>query len=94
MVKKKKHQVSMFDFHYLTPPDSLDEWITKYPGLQVRETKCLHCDEIIKTTIPAFGKGWRGLVAPKCSNEHDGNFHTYVLSSDGEPCGFAKFLMS
>lgn len=75
----KEH--NLLDSHYLRPDDSLEEWCKKY-DLEVKESKCLYCEEIIRTTIPAFGKTWRGLVSPKCPNGHESNLKYCVLTDD------------
>ena len=82
------------DFKYFTAPDlDLNTWMEKY-GLEVKESPCLQCKMIRKTTVPAFGKTWRGLVAPTCECGFDGPFQYYILTPDADPGEFIKGLSS
>lgn len=91
-MNRKKHKVTMFDNDYLIATDPLEVWCERY-NLTVKTQKCLYCENEISTTIPAFGKGWRGLVAPDCSCGKKTNFRHYVLSKDGEFDGLMKVIM-
>ena len=77
----RKHDV--FDLSYLEPFVLLDEWCKIY-SLEVKTKPCLNCGEPRSTTKPAFGKTWRGLVAPPCACGFDGPFSHYVLTDNAE----------
>lgn len=47
------------------PDVTLEEWMTKFPGLEPQEIEC-PCGGIGKTTKPVITKDWVGLVMPKC----------------------------
>lgn len=87
--KVKIHNV--LDFNYLQAIVSLEEWCERYSITPI-SSKCLKCDEIRTTTVPAFGKTWRGLIAPPCICGHDGPYQHYVLTSDAEVDGFLQSL--
>jgi len=59
--------------------DSVESWCEKY-DISPAVTSCLGCGNQIKTTIPAFSKCWRGLVAPPCECGKTSNFKRVVLT--------------
>lgn len=72
--------------YLLAISENLESWCARY-NVQPSERKCMHCDRSLKTTIPAFGRGWRGLVAPQCACGMTTNFKKVVLTETiEEPC--------
>lgn len=71
---------------------SLEFWCKKYE-LQPSTSNCIHCNTQISTTVPAFGKSWRGLVVPQCLCGKTTNFKKIVLTDSTEEFCLLKALV-
>lgn len=69
----------------IRPDVSLDTWLMRFPGLQVKEKTCLGCGTRLKTTIPVISNDYAGLTAPKCGCTNGrGGFITLIPVSEKE----------
>ena len=48
------------------PDVTLEEWLKKYPELEVISKSCDNCDAVMSSTIPYLNKDYAGLIAPDC----------------------------
>lgn len=78
--------------YLLVVTESLHDWCSRYK-LQPSKNNCVHCGTEIETTIPAFGKGWRGLVAPQCTCGNTVNFKKVVLTESTEEACLVSVLV-
>lgn len=69
--------------YLIAASETTENWCARY-NLVPETSTCLHCNQEIKTTIPAFSKNWRGLVAPQCSCGEITNLKKFVLTDDTE----------
>lgn len=45
----------------------IDDWLKRYPELQVKETECPDCGEIIMALRPFISKDYVGLTSGPCT---------------------------
>jgi hypothetical protein len=50
----------------LFPEVTLDQWLKKYPELEVIEGFCDHCGEPLKAVKPFITNRYAGIMAPEC----------------------------
>lgn len=67
---------------------SLEEWLERYPELEIEEGFCNQCGKTMRTTKPFVEKGYVGLVSPKCSCGLNTNQVMTVLPTSYEEIGF------
>lgn len=49
------------------PNVSLEEWLEKYPVLEIKKKRCHYCREFRVANIPFIEKDWVGLQSKDCS---------------------------
>lgn len=83
----------MFGQNYFTILNAdIGEWCKKY-NLTFSSCDCSYCGEKIETTVAAFSKNWRGLVAPQCACGEITNFKKFVLTDNTEDDSLISVLV-
>ena len=59
------------------PDVSAEEWITRFPTLEVETEKCVVCRRKRVADIPFIKKDWAGFTAPEC--ECGQKRHTFTI---------------
>lgn len=70
------------------PEITLEEWLEKYPELQILTKKCDNCNKDITANKPFITNGYVGLSSDKCicgKNKHD---CMYYITNSEETFGF------
>lgn len=48
------------------PDVSLEDWLKRYPELDLLEKECDHCGSLMRANKPFLTKGYAGVLSPKC----------------------------
>jgi hypothetical protein len=62
----------------LFPLVKTEEWIDKYPDLEIDHDYCPICNRKLSTTKPFITKELVGLMAPRCKCSYHSNFCIFI----------------
>jgi hypothetical protein len=76
------------------PEVTIEEWINKFPELEVISRRCDYCGSIMKSEKPFLMKGYAGLVSPNCKcGKNRGLCSSRITISDYEHKRWNKFFI-
>jgi hypothetical protein len=50
------------------PQITADEWLLRYPHLQIKVVNCKHCEGRVYVNKPFISKDYVGFISERCSN--------------------------